>query len=83
MCVGVEGLCVLVSKVVCVEGLCECWKLVGVFGFGRLIGCVGAKEQNSTGLERFLLFSTIVTCSEAFKSSSTTEDNLSSKTNVS
>ena len=45
MCVGVEGLCVLVSKVVCVEGLCECWKLVGVFGFGRLIGCVGAKEQ--------------------------------------
>ena len=42
-----------------------------------------AKEQNSTGLERFLLFSTILTCSEAFKSSSTTEDKLSSKTNVS
>ena len=41
VCVGVEGLCVLVSKVVCVEGLCECWKLVGVFGFGRLVGCVG------------------------------------------
>ena len=41
VCVGVEGLCVLVSKVVCVEGLCECWTLVGVFGFGRLVGCVG------------------------------------------
>ena len=40
-CVGVEGLCVLVSKVVCVcqRFVCECWKLAGVFGFGRFVGC--------------------------------------------
>ena len=27
----------------CRRFVCECWKLVGVFGFGRLVACVGVE----------------------------------------
>ena len=42
MC-GCRRVCVCWCQRLCVEGLCECWKLVGVFGFGRLVGYVGVE----------------------------------------